>query len=115
MALPILTTVPTGYVYTDVSGNYWASSEIAWAQSAGILSGYTDGTFRPQGAVTWGQALKMALLTAKYEDAKPVEGGSWASGYIALAKAKGIIAEDAEIDHTRTSPAWRCASCWPRR
>ena len=43
----------------------------------------------------------MALLTAKYEDAKPVEGGSWASGYIALAKAEGIIAEDAEIDHNK--------------
>ena len=86
--------------FSDISG-HWAENEINRAVKAGWIKGYTDGTFRPQGAVTWGQALKMALLTAKYEDAKPVEGGSWASGYIALAKAEGIIAEDAEIDHNK--------------
>lgn len=68
VALPILTTVPTGYVYTDVSGNYWASSEIAWAQSAGILSGYTDGTFRPYSGTTR-QELWMVL--ARLSGANP--------------------------------------------
>ncbi len=92
---------PATVTFSDVAENNWFYEFVMKMAAAEVVNGYTDGTFRPQGAVTWGQALKMALLTAKYEDAKPVEGGSWASGYIALAKAKGIIAEDAEIDHNK--------------
>ena len=92
---------PAAVTFSDVAENNWFYEFVMKMAAAEVVNGYTDGTFRPQGAVTWGQALKMALLTAKYEDAKPVEGGSWASGYIALAKAEGIIAEDAEIDHNK--------------
>ena len=92
---------PAAVTFSDVAENNWFYEFVMKMAAAEVVNGYTDGTFRPQGAITWGQALKMALLTAKYEDAKPVEGGSWASGYIALAKAEGIIAEDAEIDHNK--------------
>ena len=92
---------PAAVTFSDVAENNWFYEFVMKMAAAEVVNGYTDGTFRPQGAVTWGQALKMALLTAKYEDAKPVEGGRWASGYIALAKAEGIIAEDAEIDHNK--------------
>ena len=78
---------PAAVTFSDVAENNWFYEFVMKMAAAEVVNGYTDGTFRPQGAVTWGQALKMALLTAKYEDAKPVEGGSWASGYIALAKA----------------------------
>lgn len=85
--------------FSDVEEGRWFYEFVMKMAAAGIVGGYPDGSFQPAGEVTWGMALKMALLAAKYEDAAPVEGGSWASGYIALAKAEGIIPEDAEIDH----------------
>ena len=84
---------PAAVTFSDVAENNWFYEFVMKMAAAEVVNGYTDGTFRPQGAVTWGQALKMALLTAKYEDAKPVEGGSWASGYIALAEKESIFSD----------------------
>lgn len=98
-AAPTEPVEPAAVSFSDVEEGRWFYEFVMKMAAAGIVNGNPDGTFNPTGEVTWGQALKMALLVAKYEDAAPVEGGSWASGYIALAKAEGIIAEDAEIDH----------------
>lgn len=38
--------------FTDVSSNHWARSIINEWTNNGIISGYTDGTFRPSGEVT---------------------------------------------------------------
>ena len=38
--------------YTDVSNNYWAYSDIAYAKHAGWLNGYADGTFKGDNAIT---------------------------------------------------------------
>lgn len=94
-------TEPAAVTFSDVEEGRWFYEFVMKMAEAKVVNGYSDGTFRPDGKVNWGQALKMALLAAEYEDAAPVEGGSWASGYIALAKAEGIIAEDAEIDHNK--------------
>ncbi|WP_074111757.1 X2-like carbohydrate binding domain-containing protein [Paenibacillus sp. P46E] len=43
--------------YTDVAAGHWARSAILQAQGAGILNGYTDGTFRPGKALTRAEAV----------------------------------------------------------
>lgn len=83
-------------MYSDVSAESWYAEYVLALSSAGILAGYEDGTFRPNGSVTWGEALKLVLLTAGYEEQPPLEGGTWASGYQALALELGIL--DGEVD-----------------
>lgn len=63
-----LSVVPTGYVYSDVTGTYWASNAIAWAQTSGLMTGYYDGSFRPYSGTTR-QELWMVL--ARLSGASP--------------------------------------------
>ena len=74
----------------------WHYEYVKAMVDAGIVTGYPDGSFKPGDSVNWGAALKMVLAYAGYEDAAPVEGGTWASGYIALAKSEGLIDGDVE-------------------
>lgn len=37
----------------------WCAGEVAWAAETGVLTGYSDGTFRPGGAVTRAQLAAM--------------------------------------------------------
>ena len=39
-------------VFTDINKDYWASKDISSLVSKGLLSGYTDGTFNPNGYIT---------------------------------------------------------------
>ncbi len=42
-------------VFTDVPENTWYSDAVSWAAENGIVTGYTDGTFRPNQALTRAQ------------------------------------------------------------
>ncbi len=83
--------------FSDVDGQWFAEYVLALAE-AGVISGYPDGSFRPDTAATWGQALKMILIQAGYDEQAPVEGGHWASGYLALAQSEALLDGDAELD-----------------
>ncbi|KQY79930.1 hypothetical protein ASD24_18485 [Paenibacillus sp. Root52] len=45
--------------FTDVSADLWASDAIAYVQSAGLMVGYTDGTFKPNNKLTRAEAVKV--------------------------------------------------------
>lgn len=51
--------------FTDVAANEWYTNAIAWAEEAGIASGYPDGTFAPMQAVTREEA---AALLYRYAE-----------------------------------------------
>lgn len=52
--------------YKDVPGKNWAAPYIRIAVSNGLMSGYSDGTFRPDNAVTLEQAVNSVLLLLGY-------------------------------------------------
>ena len=95
-----LTTSP----FADVSIDAWYYDELKELSSKGIISGYADGTFRPNDAVSCGAALKLVLLAAGYPEQAPT-GKSSLSGYLTLALREGLIAEG-EITNLR-APAGR--------
>ncbi|WP_145044915.1 S-layer homology domain-containing protein [Paenibacillus xylanexedens] len=45
--------------FTDVSADLWASDAIAYVQSAGLMVGYSDGTFKPNNKLTRAEAVKV--------------------------------------------------------
>ncbi|UPK43883.1 S-layer homology domain-containing protein [Paenibacillus pabuli] len=45
--------------FTDVSADLWASDAIAYVQSAGLMTGYNDGTFKPDSKLTRAEAVKV--------------------------------------------------------
>jgi hypothetical protein len=58
------TAVPTvcGLSFTDVPPDYWAHQYINYMACNGIISGYSDGTFRPGNNTTRGQLSKVVVL-----------------------------------------------------
>ncbi len=57
---------PCGLTFSDVPADYFAYPYITWAVCHGIVSGYADGTFRPEANATRGQIAKMVVLAAGF-------------------------------------------------
>ena len=68
-------TVPSsasGNPYPDVDSSRWSAAKIAYAKEKNIVSGYKDGSFRPEQSVT--RAELMALLRRASEYAQTLQG-----------------------------------------
>lgn len=87
--------------FADVPDKHWARSAIAQATAAGLLIGYSDGTFKPDQAITRGEMASIAakLLGGSEANVAGGNGGSftdikghWAQASIERVQAAGIIA-----------------------
>lgn len=76
--------------FTDVPADHWASGYINFASSMGIINGMGDGTFVPDGPVTYEQAVKMLVVTLGYEPMAKQMGG-YPTGYLAVAQQRGVL------------------------
>ena len=45
--------------FSDVPANAWYAEALEWAVNAGIIAGYEDGTFRPDGYLTRAQVVSI--------------------------------------------------------
>ncbi len=77
-------------IFSDVKSNDWFYKDIEVMVSLGIINGYTDGTFKPQGAVTVDEFIKMVIIGLGY-DAKPTDSSYWADGFIQRAEELKIV------------------------
>ncbi|SEK41002.1 S-layer homology domain-containing protein [Paenibacillus sp. OK003] len=59
------TQATNGTGFTDVSADLWASDAIAYVQSAGLMTGYNDGTFKPDSKLTRAEAVKVLNVLFK--------------------------------------------------
>lgn len=86
--------------YTDVEAGSDCEEAVTVLSALGILSGYTDGTFKPEATITRAEFASVVIRMLGYGDI--AGGGSvvftdvpadhWANGVIALAASQGIIA-----------------------
>lgn len=72
MLAPFITQIDAGSKsFGDISADYWAYKEIMSASEAGVITGYSDGTFRPYGIVTRSQtSAVMNRLLGRHADGK---------------------------------------------
>lgn len=77
--------------FPDVPIGAWYYNYVTRLVASGVISGHTDGTFKPTQTVTWGQALKLILLSAGFSEQKPIENEHWASGYLEFAEKRGYV------------------------
>lgn len=52
--------------YTDTEDGAWYESAVSWATEAGILTGYADGSIRPNASITRQQLAAMLYRYARY-------------------------------------------------
>ncbi len=96
----MLTTVALGATYTDVAEDSAYYEAVETLNKLEIVTGYEDGTYKPEAGVT---RAEMAALIARIQGYGDTAAGSantgfadvpashWASGYIANAAGMGII------------------------
>lgn len=68
--------------FTDVAADSWASGYVNVAEANGIINGMGDGTFNPNGEVTYGQIVKMIVCALGYEPVALAHGGYLGGGYL---------------------------------
>ena len=81
--------------FTDVAEDAWYNNAISTMANAGILDGYEDGSFHPNGYITRAEFATIAVrffdLSYQGEDLFPDIDGHWAQDYINQAADAGII------------------------
>jgi len=93
--------------FSDVKKKNWYSGYVGWAVEAGIVTGYEDGTFKPNKALS---REEMAACISRYVDfmgitmprentapAKFADGGKvakWAREYVEMLRRAGIVNGD---------------------
>lgn len=89
--------------FSDVSASDWFGSYVFALYNDGIVAGNGDGTYGPSDLLTWGQALKLLLVSAGVMEASDVTGEGWAEPYVTAAVEAGYVEEgvDADADITR--------------
>lgn len=70
--------------FPDVADDYWGREYIAKAVKAGVISGFDDGTFRPDETITYEQAVKMIISYCENRDME------YPTGYVSEAVETGI-------------------------
>lgn len=79
----------TGYsLYSDVKSGHWASEYIRLAAEQGWMTGYTDGSFRPDGDITLEEACAATLRLLGYTSA--TLAGSYPYAQLNKASAVGL-------------------------
>lgn len=71
-------------IFTDVDSSHWAASTIQTASDEGAINGMGDGTFNPDGDVTYEQAVKIMVCGMNYANEAELKGG-YPEGYLAVA------------------------------
>ena len=81
--------------FSDVKRSAWYNNAVSTLTKAGILKGYEDGTFQPDGYITRAEFATIAIrfFSGVYEgeDLFPDIKGHWAEDYINNAANKGLV------------------------
>ena len=93
-----LVTIAHRHAFSDVADDFWADDVLQYLVSQGVVSGYSDGSFRPNDNVTRAQFAKMLVGAMGWDIQTPaaptfndVAADSWAYGFIETAAAHGVI------------------------
>ncbi|MGE4283282.1 MAG: S-layer homology domain-containing protein [Clostridia bacterium] len=84
--------------FKDVQKDYWGYEYIATAYELKTLSGFPDGTFKPDNQITYGEAVSILVRAMGY--AGDVKGEKWPDNYMEVGSSLGIT-KNLSIDFNR--------------
>ena len=85
-------------IYLDVGPTFWARGYINLASTirlggedgSPLVAGVGDGTFQPDRAITYGEAVTILCRVLGYSETDVAMGGAWYDGYLALGASGGL-------------------------
>ncbi len=92
--------------FSDVELGAWYMGYLNTAQTAEIIEGYGDGTFKPDDVVNYVEMMKIFLETAEADLTEPVGEDAWYQHYIDFATENGLtVYEDLDAGMKRADVA----------
>ncbi len=76
--------------FSDVDASHWAYSDIEYLRGQGIVTGYSDGTFKPDNNILYEEAVKFVVSALGY-DFMAVTYGGYPGGYMQTANSLKIL------------------------
>lgn len=77
-------------VFKDIEG-HWGKETITWAVVKGMVTGYTDGTFKPNNLVTESEFLALLVRAYRPEILVADKGIHWAENYYTIARELNYV------------------------
>ncbi len=99
-ALALLASLPLFSIqanFTDISASYEYGDAVIYVKAQGIVSGYPDGTYRPESTINRAEFTKIiveAIAADNYGNESNCfsdVGSEWFAPYVCYAKSQGII------------------------
>ncbi len=86
----------SGSSFNDMSSNHWASASVDFLKGNGWITGYEDGSFRPDNNITRAEYAKLILNVFDIKEGgeanfNDVSNDAWYAPFVASAQANGII------------------------
>lgn len=94
IAVICLIPVIVNAAFSDLPDNHWAASSINELVEQKVISGYPDGTFKPNNTLTKGEYLKLVMAASLPElDFSLVQKdfNHWAAAYVKVAENYNLV------------------------
>lgn len=86
--------------FTDTDSSAWYASYVAYAQKTGLVQGYKDNTFRPDGKITRAEAAAMTAsamgLSSDATESSFTDVSGWAVKHVEALAQEGILSGDGD-------------------
>lgn len=90
------TTCTFAVTFTDLPQDHWAINYVTPLAEAGVINGYPDGTFDPEGTISRGEFLKLVIAASLPEGVSiniaPSALEHWAGKYLFIAQQYQVVA-----------------------
>ena len=104
VAIMVFSLVPTAYAgqlkFKDLSSSHWAYKAVDKMTDKDIVTGYGDGSFKPNNTVTYAEFIKMAVVAATGEPLEASSEGHWASNFYNKGLEEGYF-DRTDIPYTK--------------
>ncbi|QUH21994.1 S-layer homology domain-containing protein [Alkaliphilus sp. B6464] len=77
--------------FKDVKSTDWFFNNVNTLTEQGLISGYPDGTFKPNSTITVGEFVKVVVSSKTQEVRAASKGELWYMGYIEKAQELGLV------------------------
>lgn len=79
--------------FSDLPATHWARGNISTLVEDGVISGYPDGQFKPEGTITYAEFIKLAVLATTCNNPGTAYSCHWATNYYYTAIQAGLFLE----------------------
>lgn len=76
--------------FSDVTNAHWSYDDVEFLRNMGVISGYSDGTFKPDENITYEQCVKLVVAALGYDFMAESYGG-YPDGYMRTASQLKIL------------------------